>query len=356
MTHDEMRDKIKQYMKNPKMAARMGDIDPDKMSDDEMYAMIEKMDKLSGKTMSKDEELMSIRRDFDMMIHPEHGMDMPKPTDMVLEVYENYVIVSYDGKYYKVGYEKDGEKINFDLRDKWVEVEEQWTQKKEAKNALKAVLESPYELVVENHIVLFGGRDLTGHAIGENPDGSLGEYFSKATDLESDYTKTGRLYVDFEHGRDPDAIGNNPDTVLGYVDWKTAKTDDEGVIVRRVLNRRHKYMKWLEPLIRAGMVGNSSQSVGSQIEKAEDGEIKKWALKRDTLTFTPMEPRMIDQNAITALKALAEDIPYYKAIVPDLLPPDTALPDKDEKTIQPIIQRKKIMEKKMEKEFWEKVE
>lgn len=224
----------------------------------------------------------------------------------------------------------------------------------EMKNNLKAVLESPYELVVENHIVLFGGRDLTGHAIGENQDGSLGEYFSKATDLESDYTKTGRLYVDFEHGQDPDSIGNNNDTVLGFVDWKTAQVDDEGVIVRRVLNRRHRYMKWLEPLIKAGLVGNSSQSVRDQIEKAEDGEIKRWALKRDTLTFTPMEPRMIDSNAITALKALADDIPYYKALLPELLlefppdskPPDTALPDKDDKpnvkTIEVKTEKKKM--------------
>jgi HK97 family phage major capsid protein len=193
-------------------------------------------------------------------------------------------------------------------------------------NELKAVLESPYELVVENHIVLFGGRDLTGHAIGKNDDGSMGEFFSKTTDVESDYTKTGRLYVDFEHGRDPDAIGNDKNTVLGYVDWKTAKVDDEGIIVRRVLNRRHKYMKWLEPLIKAGVIGNSSESIGDQAEKSANGEITKWPLRRDTLTVTPMEPRMIQDNLIEAVKALSEDFPQYKS----LIPPDTALPGKDE--------------------------
>lgn len=210
----------------------------------------------------------------------------------------------------------------------------------EKSNALKAVLESPYELVVENHIVLFGGRDLTGHALGKNKDGSLGEYFSKSTDLESDYTKTGRLYVDFEHGRDPDAIGNNSDTVLGYVDWKTAQVDDEGVIVRRVLNRRHQYMKWLEPLIRAGLVGNSSQGVGGMIEKADDGEIKRWALKRDTLTVTPMESRMIDENAIAAIKALTNDIPYFKTVFSEFITPDAVLPDKDEKVVNHKLENK----------------
>lgn len=183
-------------------------------------------------------------------------------------------------------------------------------------NALKAVVQSPFELVVENHIVLFGGRDLTGYAYGPNDDGSLGEYFTKSTNFDSDYTKTGMLYVDFEHGRDPDQIGNDPNKILGYVDWKTARTDDEGVIVRRVLNRRHEYMKWLEPLIQAGLVGNSTQAIQGKAKKTEKGELVEWPLQRDTLTFTPMEPRMLDQNIMTAVKAMAEDIPYYKSIVP----------------------------------------
>src|SRR3972149_7181753 len=102
-------------------------------------------------------------------------------------------------------------------------------------NPLKALSETDEELTVGNHIILFGGRDLTGYAIGKNADGSLGEFFTKSTDLESDYTKTGRLYVDFEHGRDPDDVGNTKHNILGYVDWKTKSVDDEGVFVKRVL-------------------------------------------------------------------------------------------------------------------------
>jgi HK97 family phage major capsid protein len=215
-------------------------------------------------------------------------------------------------------------------------------------NELKAVLESPYELVVENHIVLFGGRDLSGVAYGKNKDGSMGECFVKGVDLESDYTQTGRLYVDFEHGRDPDEIGNDKHQILGFVDWKTARVDDEGVIVRRVLNRRHGYMKWLEPLIKAGLVGNSSESVPGKAEKSDSGEITRWPLKRDTLTVTPMEPRMLEGNTITAvkaleaMKALADEFPEYKSFIP----PDTALPGKDE--TKPI--SNKSENKKMENE------
>lgn len=194
-------------------------------------------------------------------------------------------------------------------------------------NELKAVLESPYELVVENHIIMFGGRDLTGVAYSKNADGSSGEFFTKATQLESDYTKANNIYVDFEHGRDPDGIGNTKGDVLGFVDWKTARIDDEGVIVRRVLNRRHKYMKWLEPLIREGLVGTSSESVGGKAVKDVTGEIKNWPLKRDTLTVSPMEPRMMSQNVVVALKSMTEELPELKNL---FATPDAALTDKDD--------------------------
>ncbi len=173
------------------------------------------------------------------------------------------------------------------------------------KNALKAISETDTELRVGNHIVLFDGKDLEGIASRKkNKDGSIGESFSKAVDVESSYTATGSIYVDWEHGQDPDRIGANADEVLGYVDWKTAKRDDTGIYVERVLNRRAKYMTWLEELIKAGLVGNSTEAIPEGVQKKNNGEIVKWPLRRDTLTVNPMEPRMLTQNAITAFKAL----------------------------------------------------
>lgn len=203
-------------------------------------------------------------------------------------------------------------------------------------NALKALSETTDELVVGNHIVLFGGRDLTGIAYGKNADGSMGEYFSKTTELESEYTKTGRLYVDFEHGRDPDETGNTKHNILGYVDWKSAIVDDEGVFVKRVLYRRNKFVKMLEPLIKAGLIGNSSESVGGQAIKSDNGEITKWPLMRDTLTVNPMEPRMLSENVLEAVKALSSQIPALKSLIPSK---DTALTVEDvqtKSTNQPI--------------------
>lgn len=99
-------------------------------------------------------------------------------------------------------------------------------------NALKAVSKTDDHLIVENRIVVFGGRDLEGSVNDRvNPDGSRGEYFGKSVDLRSPYTNTGVLYVDWEHGHAPTGEPNE-DTILGFVDWSTAKADDDGVIVR----------------------------------------------------------------------------------------------------------------------------
>jgi len=178
-------------------------------------------------------------------------------------------------------------------------------------NNLKSISKNDNELRVSNYIVLFGGRDLTAFRFMgnkqpkfKNPDGSAGEFFSKSVVLESDYTELGKVPVNWEHGTDPEGYGLDADEVLGYVDWKSARIDERGVFVERVLNRRKEYVKWLEDLIDAGLVGTSSEAVGKGIEIKENGEIIKWPLKRDTLTVTPMEPRMLSGNVLNAYKAL----------------------------------------------------
>ena len=90
-------------------------------------------------------------------------------------------------------------------------------------NSLKMVSETPDNLRVGNYIILFGGRDLEGiMSPSVNPDGTLGEYFTKDTSLVSDATKAGRLDVDWEHGHQQEEVGPGPIDVLGYFDWKSA--------------------------------------------------------------------------------------------------------------------------------------
>ena len=179
-------------------------------------------------------------------------------------------------------------------------------------NALKAVSKTDDELRVANYIVLFGGRDLEGIASdAKNADGSKGEFFTKSTELDSPYTSTGHLLIDWEHGQGKTAdgaIAPGQDDVFGFVDWKTASIDEMGVWVERVLSRRSKYMRFLESLIDEGLIGSSSEAIQEQIEKKASGEITRWPLRRDTFTVSPMEPRMMSENVLQAAKALGIQI------------------------------------------------
>lgn len=178
-------------------------------------------------------------------------------------------------------------------------------------NPLKAIASTDDRLIVGNYLALWYGRDLEGVVNNnKNLDGSSGEFFTPQTKFESDYTATGRLYVDWEHGLGLDGLGK--DDILGYVDWSTAKADNRGLWAERILNRRNRYVQMLETLIEAGLVGTSSEAVAEGIVKAANGEIVKWPLCRDTLTVSPMEPRMISENTVTALKTLARDVPAVK--------------------------------------------
>ena len=173
-------------------------------------------------------------------------------------------------------------------------------------NHLKTLSKTEDELRVGNYMAIFGGKDLTG------------EHFTKDTEFESNYTRTGALYVDWEHGLDyDDPESPQRDDILGVVDWKTAKKDERGLWVERVLSRRNEYMTYLEELIEEGLIGTSSEAIGGKVRKTKDGEIQLWPLKRDALTVQPAEPRMMKENVITAIKALSEFNPHLKALLKD---------------------------------------
>jgi len=181
-------------------------------------------------------------------------------------------------------------------------------------NALKAVSRTDDELRVGNHLVLWGTRDLEGYGSPRiNPDGSKGEWFSPDTVFDSAYTKSGVVFVDWEHAQDVDPeTKRTVDEVLGVVDWKTAKATDRGLWVEHVLNRRSQYVRWVEQLIEQGLIGSSSEAVPDEVEKTEDGKIVRWPLKRDTFTVQPMEFRNMKEfgpNELQAFKALGIPVP-----------------------------------------------
>ena len=171
------------------------------------------------------------------------------------------------------------------------------------KNTLKILKKSDTELRVGNYMVLFGGKDL------------VGETFTSKTDFESRYTKTGQLYVDWEHGYDWNDGAPGRDDILGVVDWKTAKKDERGLWVEMALDRQAEYMEYLEQLIDEGVIGTSSEATGKA--EVHAGVITKWPLKRNALTVTPMEPRMLTENTLQAMKALVGKMPSLKALLPE---------------------------------------
>ena len=182
-------------------------------------------------------------------------------------------------------------------------------------------------ITAANYIILFGGRDLEGVASPRvNPDGSRGEFFTAQTDLSSFYTKAGVLFENWEH-----AQGEAGDDGLGIVDWKTAKVDDRGVFVERVLNRRNQYVRWLDELgwFDDGTLGTSSEAIPDEVEKASNGEIRRWPLYRDTITVSPMEPRMLQENQLQAFKALGIPVPNDTEAAPEPEPEPEAAPEAD---------------------------
>ena len=140
----------------------------------------------------------------------------------------------------------------------------------------------------------------------KNADGTLGEYFTKSTKFDSEVTAQGKLPINWEHGKRARVDGLGKADILGYVDWSTAKSDERGLWVERVLNRANKYVQWIYELIKAGRIGSSSEA--SPVQKSANGEIVVYPLTGDALTVEPMEPRMITANVMTALKALGFEI------------------------------------------------
>jgi HK97 family phage major capsid protein len=194
-------------------------------------------------------------------------------------------------------------------------------------NSLKAISKTETELRVGNYIILFGGRDLNFVVGGPNPDKSLGTRFAADCEVDSEMTKAGRFPIGWEHGKDPDEIGiEQKEKALGFVDWSTAKRDEKGVFVERVLDRRQKYVQFVEELLDAGLIGTSSEAEPNGIRALEDGTITRWPLRGDTLTVMPMEPRMMREfggNTLQALKSLSEEIPAVKALLSRIDPSET---------------------------------
>lgn len=263
-----------------------------------------------GEEMSQQEKLREVDMAFSNAFPSRDSVAAPAPSSWypwIVATFDDFLIIEVSNKYYKVSYSREDDEFIFAPFEDWEEVEklEEWATKP---NHLKAISESETELRVGNYIGLFGGRDLTWVLHGPNRDGTKGEFFVPETEFESDYTKIGRVPIDFEHGEKPDGFDSpGRHDVLGYVDWSTAKKDKKGLWVQRAIFRQHRYYRIIKQLIDDGLMGTSSEVVPGEDEVDATGKIVKWPIYRDTLTLTPMEPRMLDENKISQIKSLFTD-------------------------------------------------
>lgn len=172
------------------------------------------------------------------------------------------------------------------------------------------------EIVVGNYMFLFGDNDSSDLEA---------EYFTANTNWKSEYTEgVGRIPMDWEHGNGhQDSIGPegmietpNRHDILGYVDVKSAEIDEKGLWVERVLNRHNRYIKHVQLLLDAGVLGTSTEPIQQKVVKAKSGEILEWPLYRDSLTVSPVEWRMseLGGNVLGAMKAIADVEPLFKEL------------------------------------------
>lgn len=165
-----------------------------------------------------------------------------------------------------------------------------------------------------------GGGKVGGYLVrftdADTPD-LTGDYFDAKTTI----TMPDSFPLLYNHGMD----STLKKRVIGKV---TTKIDNVGVWADAQMNLRDEYEKAIYAMAEAGKLGYSSGALSHLVEREPAGKsayIKTWFIGEASLTPTPAEYR----NTVVTLKSL--------------LPPDAALPDKDEtKPTQSIVEKKKM--------------
>jgi len=151
--------------------------------------------------------------------------------------------------------------------------------------------------IVAGYGVIWGGVDLDG------------DTFLPETDFWLDRI-TPHPPVLYQHGFD----GQLGKTVLGRV--VKVVSDDIGLWIEAQLDAHEQYRKYIEAireLAQQSKLGWSSGAVGHLVER--DGRvIKSWPIAEFSLTPTPAEPRTL---GVQALRALVEEVPAIKSILPE---------------------------------------
>lgn len=135
---------------------------------------------------------------------------------------------------------------------------------------------------IRGYAMLWGGAHLTDVEA---------EYFTKSTDFwDSTLGKSPRPLT-WDHAQDKNFKAS---PVVGEI--VEFGDDDLGRWYVAKLDRSHRYRKAIDELIKAGILGTSSDSAPQYVERVKTGKstwLKTWPFFAAALTDTPAEPRMI---------------------------------------------------------------
>ena len=131
------------------------------------------------------------------------------------------------------------------------------------------------------------------------------EYFTPETDFWDNRFDTKSRPLTWDHAQDETLAA---DPIVGQIvdfgddavgRWYVAK-----------LERAHRYRKAIDELIKAGVLGTSSDSAPQYVQRVKKGRatwLKTWPFFAAALTDVPCEPRMI--GSLEFLKSLGIDLP-----------------------------------------------
>jgi DNA-binding transcriptional MerR regulator len=216
--------------------------------------------------MSLEEKVDLIRWEADKQLLPDPD---PMPYSYIFAVYDKYVIVYKDGKFYKHTYEIDGEEVKF---GDGVEVEQD-TKWREVKGLIKfmgfPMLKAVGDWELDVLAVPFGDES--------NKDAD-GEYFANDTNFYLENYKPPAFYY---HGYDPNGMPMGEPALIGKTESAEVKKD--GVWLRVVLDKASEFAQRVWDAAKNGLARASSGSITHLVRKDEDGHILTWPLAEISL-------------------------------------------------------------------------
>lgn len=167
-------------------------------------------------------------------------------------------------------------------------------------------------VTVAGYGIVFGGKDLEG------------DTFTAETDLYLDMVPAKSVYYDH-------TLEDVKHTLGAVV---KAAADEFGVWVEAQLDRHKDYVDAVTELVRKGVIGWSSGSVGHLVRR-DAGILKSWPVVEFSLTPTPAEPRTLGVELRSLLSEHGIELPESnEALVADeaaIAEPDTETSNQREK-------------------------